>query len=129
MSYKDYKSPPHKLIKFFKESRDSWEETAKERREQLRDLNARIRDLEASRESWKAKAKEAEKRATEKGDALKSMQEALDKAQADQSQLLIECEELKKNSRISRTPQRLYLRHVDHQHCASTLFWHQWVGL
>lgn len=96
MSCKDYKSPPHKLIKFFKESRDSWEETAKERREQLRDLNARVRDLETSRESWKAKAKEAEERASEKEDAVKSMQEALNKAQADQAQLLREYEELKK---------------------------------
>jgi len=96
MSCKGYKSPPHKLIKFFKESRDSWEETAKKRREQLRDLNARIRDLEASRESWKAKAKEAEELANEKGDTLKSIQEALEKAQADQAQLQHEYEEFKK---------------------------------
>ena len=27
---KEYKSPPHKLIKFFKESRDAWEENSKE---------------------------------------------------------------------------------------------------
>src|SRR5579863_5061444 len=97
MSTMGYKSPPHKLIKFFKDSRDSWEETAKERREQIRDLNARIRDLEASRESWKTKAKEAEERASGQEDVLKSVQEALDKAQADRAHLQCEYEELKKN--------------------------------
>jgi uncharacterized coiled-coil DUF342 family protein len=52
----EYKSPSHKLIKFFKESRDGWEETAKKRRGEIRDLQARVRDLEASRASWKEKA-------------------------------------------------------------------------
>jgi chromosome segregation ATPase len=93
---KEYKSPPHKLIKFFKESRDSWEETAKKRREEIRDLQARVRDLEASRESWKEKAKLALAQAETNEKALENLQNELAAAQESQAMLQQECEEYKK---------------------------------
>ena len=93
---KEYKSPPHKLIKFFKESRDSWEETAKKRREEIRDLQARVRDLEASRESWKEKAKTALGQAQEQEKTLEDLQNELAKTKVSQAKLQQECEEYKK---------------------------------
>jgi len=92
----EYKSPPHKLIKFFKESRDSWEETAKKRREEIRNLQARVRDLEASRESWKTKTKMALEQAKAKEEALEDVQNALAKTNRNQAMLQQECDELKK---------------------------------
>lgn len=92
----EYKSPPHKLIKFFKESRDSWEETAKERREQIRNLQARVRDLETSRASWKAKARKALEQVKAKEEALDSLQHELASAKESQITLHRECEEYKK---------------------------------
>lgn len=96
MSSMEYKSPPHKLIKFFKESRDSWEETAKKRREEIRNLQARVRDLEASRQSWKMKTKTALAVAKAKEEALEGVQNALAKTNRSQVMLQQECDELKK---------------------------------
>ena len=93
---KEYKSPPHKLIKFFKESRDAWEETAKKRREEIRDLQARVRDLEASRESWKEKAKLALAHAEAKERAVEELKIELTTTKESQSVLKQECEEYKK---------------------------------
>lgn len=93
---KEYKSPPHKLIKFFEESRDTWKETAKTRREEIRDLQARVRDLEASRESWKEKAKVALAQDEAKQKTLEDLQSQLAEAKESQAMLKQECEEYKK---------------------------------
>jgi chromosome segregation ATPase len=93
---KEYKSPPHKLVKFFKESRDAWEKTAKERRKEIRDLQARVRDLEASRALWKEKAKTALEQTQAKEEALSSLQNELAVLKANESALQYECEEYKK---------------------------------
>jgi chromosome segregation ATPase len=93
---KEYKSPPHKLVKFFEKSRNSWEETAKKRREEIRDLQARIRDLEASRASWKEKAKMALKRAQAKDETLDCLQNELATLKENQTIIKQECEEYKK---------------------------------
>ena len=93
---KEYKSPPHKLIKFFKKSRDTWEETSKKRREEIRDLQARVRDLEASRNSWKEKAKTALEQTNAKEKALADLQNELAAAKESQARLKQECEGYKK---------------------------------
>ena len=96
MSCQEYKSPPHKLIKFFKESRDSWKITAKERRREIRDLKARIRDLEISRDLWKEKAKTTIEQVETTKDELQEVTQALNEAKADQVLLRKECDDLKK---------------------------------
>jgi hypothetical protein len=48
-----YKSPKHKLLAFFKRSRDQWRARAKEYHATNRSLQVRVRDLEASREHWR----------------------------------------------------------------------------
>ena len=96
MSCPEHKSPPHKLIKFFKDSRDSWEKKAKERRKEIRDLEARVRDLGVSRDLWKGKAMIMANQVETTKEELLEAQHALTEAKADQKSLLNECEELKK---------------------------------
>lgn len=57
MVKKEYKSPNHKLLNFFEDSRDAWKDKALKRQNINRDLEARVRDLEKSRSIWKEKAK------------------------------------------------------------------------
>lgn len=96
MNVSEYKSPAHKLIAFFKKSRDSWEEVAKKRREHIRDLNARIRDLETSRGNWKEKTQAAIEEIKIKEELLLSTQKALEESQAAQVLIRKECDEYKK---------------------------------
>lgn len=51
-----YKSPRHKLIRFFEKSRDQWKRKAGEAKQALKLLKNRIRFLETSRARWKTKA-------------------------------------------------------------------------
>lgn len=99
---KEYKSPKHKLVKFFKKSRDSWEERAKKRREEIRDLQARVRDLEASRDAWREKAKMASAQAQAKEQALDDLKHELAEVRESQAILQQECEEHKK--KLKRPP-------------------------
>jgi serine/threonine-protein kinase RIO1 len=62
-----FKSPKHKLIKFFQESRDSWRDRAKKYYQEIRFLKITIRDLQQSREAWKAKYFTERERADEGG--------------------------------------------------------------
>lgn len=55
MKGKQYKSPKHKLVKFFLRSRDSWRSRAEDYRNENRRLRVRIRDLEYSRDHWRGK--------------------------------------------------------------------------
>jgi hypothetical protein len=91
-----YKSPPHKLIKFFKESRDNWEEIAKKRRAEIRDLQARVRDLEVSRASWKEKAKITSERAQAKEKVLECLKNELAEVKETQTLLQNQIDEYKK---------------------------------
>lgn len=93
---KEYKSPPHKLIKFFKTSRDTWEGTAKKRRVEIRDLQARVRDLEESRELWKERAKVGLARAEAQERVVEDLQNELAATKESQAILKQECEEYKK---------------------------------
>ncbi len=58
--YKDYKSPPRKLLPFFERSRDQWKKKAQERKKTIKRLDNRMRFLEQSKDKWKQKAKELE---------------------------------------------------------------------
>jgi hypothetical protein len=51
-----FRSPKRTLARAFRLSRDRWKEKATQRREELRSLKVRLRDVEASRELWKQKA-------------------------------------------------------------------------
>jgi chaperonin cofactor prefoldin len=54
---KEYSSPTHKLIKFFRESRDRWKSKYQQVQDCVRKLQGRTRSLERSRDHWKEQAK------------------------------------------------------------------------
>jgi len=64
-----FKSPPHKLIRFFAKSRDAWKAKAKERLEMTRKLNQALRAEEAEVAYWKKRARAAETRAEKTEDS------------------------------------------------------------
>jgi hypothetical protein len=55
MRRKRYRSPKHKLVKFFQRSRDVWRTRAQKYRSERRSLEVRLRDLENSRDHWRGK--------------------------------------------------------------------------
>lgn len=59
-SKQSYSSPRHKLINFFRNSRDKWKAKALEAKATIKKLQNRIRFLESSKEQWKEKYKEQE---------------------------------------------------------------------
>jgi hypothetical protein len=54
MNSSTYKSPKHKLITFFKKSRDRWKKRAQDYFRKIRAFEVRVRDLEASRDHWRS---------------------------------------------------------------------------
>jgi chromosome segregation ATPase len=57
-----YKSPPHRLVRFFEESRNNWKQKALDRQERLRSADVKMRDLTKSRDKWKQETKESKRR-------------------------------------------------------------------
>jgi hypothetical protein len=51
-----FRSPKRALARSFRLSRDRWKEKAGQRRQQIKSLQVRVRDLQASRDLWKDKA-------------------------------------------------------------------------
>ncbi len=58
----DYKSPPSRLARFFRDSRNGWKQKALERQNKLRAADVKVRDLTKSRDKWKRAAKETKQR-------------------------------------------------------------------
>jgi chromosome segregation ATPase len=56
---KDYKSPRHALIWFFRKSRDLWKSKYQELKASVKQLKNRVADLTKSRDQWKLKAEQA----------------------------------------------------------------------
>ena len=51
-----YKSPKHKLIRFFEKSRDQWKAKCQTAKVTVKRLENRVRFLEKSKAHWKARA-------------------------------------------------------------------------
>lgn len=66
MNKEAYSSPQHKLVSFFRDSRDHWRQRAKTYHEEIRTLKVRVRDLEASRDHWRGKYFQGPARASER---------------------------------------------------------------
>ena len=54
----EFKSPRHKLLSFFKRSRDGWKRKCQEAKMALKLARNRIRDLEKSRAHWRQTAQQ-----------------------------------------------------------------------
>ena len=59
---KDYRSPKHKLIRFFEKSRNNWKKRCEEAKDRLRYYRNRTQFLEKSKEKFKKRANELEER-------------------------------------------------------------------
>ena len=56
----EYKSPKHKLVRFFARSRDLWKDKHQDRVYEVKILRNKVLYLEKNKESWKQRAIEAE---------------------------------------------------------------------
>lgn len=84
---KKYKSPQHKLVRFFEKSRDAWKRKCQDAKYTVKRLKDRIRFLEQSKARWKNRAQELEaeiealqaqkKISDEEIDALKKKQQSM----------------------------------------------------
>ena len=52
----EFRSPKRALARAFRLSRDRWKQKAGQRRQQIKALQVRVRDLQTSRDLWKDKA-------------------------------------------------------------------------
>ena len=55
---KSYSSPPHKLLQFFKRSRDGWKRKYQSAKSVVKRLKNRAYAAQKSRDEWKALAKQ-----------------------------------------------------------------------
>jgi uncharacterized protein YlxW (UPF0749 family) len=61
---KEYKSPPHALIWFFRKSRDLWKSKYQELQASIKRLKNRVADVTKSREQWKLKVEQTNNQLT-----------------------------------------------------------------
>ena len=59
-SPREYRSPKHKLVRFFEKSRNRWRERCKEAKARLKVEKTHVRRLETQRDRWKERARELE---------------------------------------------------------------------
>lgn len=81
---KTYKSPRHKLLRFFEQSRDQWKAKCREAKRLVKRLKNRLRWLEQSKARWKARVQELEQEnahLTEQNQALLTELKALKKTE------------------------------------------------
>jgi chromosome segregation ATPase len=57
----NYKSPAHKLIRFFRDSRDKWKAKYKQCKADRKRMQNHVNDATRSRAQWRRKAEESER--------------------------------------------------------------------
>jgi chromosome segregation ATPase len=55
-----FKSPVRTLARFFRKSQQKWKKKALTRRARIKDLQHKVRDIDASRTGWKSKVQQLE---------------------------------------------------------------------
>ncbi len=106
---KAYKSPQHKLVKFFEKSRDAWKKKCREAKRTVKRLKDRLRFLEQSKAQWKNRAQELE--------------EEIERLHAQKRTLEDTVEDFKKKQR-SMTRNVLVLTSFGRLSPVSTTLWH-----
>jgi chromosome segregation ATPase len=56
----EFKSPVRALVRFFRKSQQKWKKKALTRRAKIKDLQHKVRDIDASRTGWKSKVEQLE---------------------------------------------------------------------
>jgi len=77
-TYKNYKSPPRKLVRFFEQSRDQWKAKHREAKATVKRLKNRVRFLEKSKAHWKSKAQALERELTQQKAQERAREEELE---------------------------------------------------
>lgn len=54
----EFKSPPTRLARLFRRSRDLWKERAADKQHTIKRLRITVRDLTQSRDHWRARAQQ-----------------------------------------------------------------------
>jgi uncharacterized coiled-coil DUF342 family protein len=73
MTNSQYKSPTHKLISFFKNSRDKWKAKAQDASSQIRSLTEMLRKLRQRRDDLRAEVKVLRQQVKERDKQLQSI--------------------------------------------------------
>jgi hypothetical protein len=81
-----FKSPRHKLVRFFRESQKKWKGKAMQRLDLVRNLRRKVNDVQESRLCWRKKAQDAEA-------ANKALQEHVLKLEAELAGLRAQAED------------------------------------
>ena len=55
-----FKSPVRILVRYFRKSQQKWKKKALTRRAKIKDLQHKVRDIDASRTGWKSKVRQLE---------------------------------------------------------------------
>jgi hypothetical protein len=58
MAVQEFKSPPARLARLFRKSRDTWKQRAADKQRLLKKMRITVRDLSASRDHWRALARQ-----------------------------------------------------------------------
>jgi hypothetical protein len=58
MSIQEFKSPPSRLARVFRKSRDAWKQRAADKQRFLKKMRITVRDLSASRDRWREVAQQ-----------------------------------------------------------------------
>jgi arginyl-tRNA--protein-N-Asp/Glu arginylyltransferase len=58
MSDPEFKSPPARLARLFRRSRDTWKQRAADKQRALKQLRITVRDVSESRDHWKTIARQ-----------------------------------------------------------------------
>ena len=74
---REYKSPVHKLTRFFERSRDNWKAKHQAVKRQCRQLENQVRAVEKSRAHWKEQARQQSKRARDLERQLEELKRAV----------------------------------------------------
>ena len=89
-TYKHYKSPPRKLLKFFEQSRNQWKAKCGEAKKLVKRLKNRVCFLEKSKAHWKNRTKELEAELAQMKAKEQNKEEAILKKEAAENSLVPE---------------------------------------
>ena len=78
-----FKSPARTLVRCFRKSQQSWKKKALARRARIKNLEHKVRDIDASRAGWKSKAQQLEADKQELAERLRVAEAERDRWQAE----------------------------------------------
>lgn len=81
-SQSEFKSPARTLVRCFRKSQQNWKKKAVARRGKIKNLEHKVRDIDASRAGWKSKVQQLEADKQELAERLRAAEAERDRWQA-----------------------------------------------